>query len=78
MPKPSFAEDIWAAYLNATASEAVQEVDPDLLLADGCRPDQLVATAHDPAYLRAVRALRPDALMQKPIDLATMCRACGY
>jgi DNA-binding response OmpR family regulator len=37
-----------------------------------------VTTAHDPANLGAVTALRPDSLMQKPIDLTLMCQECGF
>ena len=36
----------------------------------------VVATAHDPASLGEVARLRPDAFLQKPVDLAGMLRAC--
>ena len=35
-----------------------------------------VTTGHDPTLLRAVSLLKPDALLQKPIDVADVCRAC--
>jgi DNA-binding response OmpR family regulator len=62
----------------------------DLTLPDGDGTDILrhVRTAHlptrvavttglDPAFLPAVTSLRPDALLQKPIEVADVCRACG-
>jgi DNA-binding response OmpR family regulator len=34
-----------------------------------------VTTGHDPGLLSAVADLRPDALLQKPIEVADVCRA---
>ncbi|HEX8203502.1 MAG TPA: response regulator [Isosphaeraceae bacterium] len=34
-----------------------------------------VTTGHDPSLLPAVASLRPDALLQKPIEVADVCRA---
>src|SRR5262245_51773056 len=45
---------------------------------DGLPTRVAVTTAHDPACLGEVTALKPDALMQKPIDLTRMCQACGF
>jgi DNA-binding response OmpR family regulator len=34
-----------------------------------------VTTGHDPRLLSALSSLRPDALLQKPIEVAEVCRA---
>jgi len=47
MPKPSFADNIHSAYLAAMRPEVAAGVHPNLLVADHCRPDQLVDIAHD-------------------------------
>jgi two-component system OmpR family response regulator len=36
-----------------------------------------VTTGHDPASLGVVAALRPDAVLHKPIDVDEVCRTCG-